>query len=904
MTPNPSKVKEFPDISSKLAAPTRKSVFERQRAEAEAKRQREEAENAAALDDFVKSFEGGDDDDRGNGTNSINNNGGNGMGPGFRGGGFGIGAGMRGGRGGSGFRGMPRGHIPTGPGGLGTGAGPGGQMAMGKSGPGTLGPAPSSLQPPSSVLRKRAFDGSIPPARREKEVGLFAFENSGDGIVLDTAKAFQASDDDDDDDDPGRGRGRGRGVGGEHGGAATSEERAAEKAAPKPTLHLSSLPPGTSAALVKSLIPSKLSVDSVRMVPHVKGGSTERRSLSAIVTLAKDTPASDIDSVVSTLQNRYLGWGFYLSLSRHLSSAALGAMGSGGAGLNSLSSSLPFGAKTMPTPERKGFAPPPSYGGMGHGQYGLPRATTRVLVNPPSDIKQLRLIHKTIESLITHGPEFEALLMSRAEVQRNERWAWLWDARSTGGVWYRWKLWEIMTNCKTNLPRGGHLTPSSVKFPFTDGPGWFPPEKPLQFEFATGFNEFVSDADYDSSEEEDAEDEGPGRTSNNNANNMTLAEALGESTGKSYMNPLQKAKLAHLLSRLPKSTARLRKGDVARVTAFAIKHAGEGADEVVNMIVANVERPFAWADPKATEQDKTDQEEETDKQHEKDDPSSSKLIALYLISDILSSSSTSGVRHAWKYRQLFETALKQRRTFEGLGRLEKAYDWGRLRAEKWKRSVNGILSLWESWCVFPQAAQEQLVEAFMNPPLTEAEKKAAAQQKNEETQVTAAATAAAANGTGPSAAAGASSRSKWKTVDEKTAEASRLANNSTAAVTSANENITMEDDEDVDGEPMADADLDGEPMEDIDGEPMQEDDVDGEPMDAEPDMNTAQERGVEQPQEQQQQPQPQPPQSSQQPQPQPQLPKTDHPLARKVDPLIMARPRPRAVDMFADSDEE
>ena len=872
MTTPPSRVKEFPNISNKLTAPARKSVFERQRAEAEAKRQREEAENAAALDDFVKSFEGGED--KGNANEGVDGNGDGAVpagvgGSGLRGG-FGMG-GMRGGRGGGvGMVGaMSRKQGPT-----------------GKSGPGTLGPAPPS------TLRKRAFDGSIPP-RRDREVGLFAFENSGDG-VLDAAKAFQTSDDDEDDENNINGNSVG------HGGASTSEERAAEKAAPKPTLHLSSLPPGTSAALVKSLIPSRLSVDSVRMTPQVTPGSTERRSLSAIVTLAKDTPASDIDSAVSALQNKYLGWGFYLSLSRHLSSAALGAMGPRSAALNLLSSSLPFGAKTMPTPERKGFAPPPSYGGMGHGQYGLPRATTRVLVNPPSDIKQLKLIHKTIESLITHGPEFEALLMSRPEVQRSERWAWLWDARSIGGIWYRWKLWEIMTDCKTNLPRGGHLTLNSVKFPFTDGPGWFPPEKPLQFEFATSFNEFASDADYDSSEEEDAEDEGPGRGSNNNTTNMTLSEALGESTAKSYMNPLQKAKLAHLLSRLPKSTARLRKGDVARVTAFAIKHAGEGADEVVDMIVANVEKPFAWAE-QDKDKDRMEQDEETEKQHEKEDPSSSKLIALYLISDILSSSSTSGVRHAWKYRQLFETALKQKKTFEGLGRLEKVYEWGRLKAEKWKRSVNSILSLWESWCVFPQASQEHFVEAFMNPPLTEAEEKAAGaaamKQKDGEDQdppssITGA-TATAAASEVPSSTAAIASKSKWKTVDEKSAEATRAA---AAATTGYDTAMRMDEDEDVDGEPMVDADLDGEPMEDVDGEPMQEDeDTDGEPMDEDP----AKEHAGEKPQ--------QPQQSSQQQQQQQQQPHfkpvKQAPML-KVDPATAKKQRPRAVDMFADSDEE
>ena len=55
--PDESKPKGFPDISAKLSAAPKKSVFERQKAEAEAKRAREQAETAAVYEDFVKSFE-------------------------------------------------------------------------------------------------------------------------------------------------------------------------------------------------------------------------------------------------------------------------------------------------------------------------------------------------------------------------------------------------------------------------------------------------------------------------------------------------------------------------------------------------------------------------------------------------------------------------------------------------------------------------------------------------------------------------------------------------------------------------------------------------------------------------------------------------------------------------------
>jgi len=61
------KIKKFSDISNKLQASTKKFIFEHQKAEAEAKHQRNQEETATVYEDFVKSF---DDDDRSN--NSSN----------------------------------------------------------------------------------------------------------------------------------------------------------------------------------------------------------------------------------------------------------------------------------------------------------------------------------------------------------------------------------------------------------------------------------------------------------------------------------------------------------------------------------------------------------------------------------------------------------------------------------------------------------------------------------------------------------------------------------------------------------------------------------------------------------------------------------------------------------------
>jgi U2-associated protein SR140 len=797
------KIVAFPDVENKLQAPNKKSLFERQKAEAEAKRLREEAETKAVYEDFVKSFD--DEDLPLPGSNE-----------GGRYGGFSAPPPRRN------FNAPP----PTGPS-SGRGLGFGGQNDRDKDqdrgrfgrGIGSLGP------PPPNLNKKRTFEGFQQGSRRE-EKGLLAFDDYADERA--PKRALNLSDDEDE-----------------------KHSREQEKAAPKPTLRLASLPPGTSPAVIKALLPSNLTVDAVRILPPSGPGvGMERKSMSAIVTLAKDTPANDIDTCVNGLQNRYLGYGYYLNLHRHLSSAAI----SSSAPIPTLGNSMaaqPFGAKAVdvaaagrghaPPVHQRGFAPPTSYTPLGSGN--LPRGPLfHVPVQAPRDIRELKLIHKVIESMLTHGPEFEALLMSRPDVQREEKWAWLWDPRSSGGVWYRWRLWQVLTGSQTRRGQGKYL-------PLFEGSSaWKSPDQPLAYEYTTRLDEFVSDSEYNSSDEDDSGDESAKRQHQGGA--PPDPSALVDD-GKAYLNPLEKAKLTHLLARLPRSTGQLRKGDVARVTAFAISHAGRGADEVVSMIISNIEKPFAYttANPDHRRKDKGTSED--DVEDEESDTSSASLIGIYLISDILSSSSTSGVRHAWRYRQLFEAALKRRHVFEKLGRLERKMNWGRLRAEKWKRSVSNILTIWEGWCVFPQESQEWFVNMFNNPPLT-AKEQADAKRKEEDEKAE-------------------KGKSKWKAVEVAKREEAQAF-------------VPEEAEDDVDGEPMLDDEnLDGEPMEDedLDGEPMVEDeDMDGEPMEED-------------------EPDPSPPEPQ---------PVAEPPSGSKVkaDPAPVGQPRrrPRAVDMFADSDDE
>ncbi|KPI43854.1 uncharacterized protein AB675_6144 [Cyphellophora attinorum] len=616
-------------------ASTKKSVFEKQKEEAEAKKARDKAETDAVYQDFVKSFE--QDATYAAATpQSRPQNAGFGSGPGF------------------GKRHFTGSGLKSGPGSLGP------APVIPKSGPGSLGPSFAGKRYFEDRQYQQARDRTD-PFRSDRRYQESSAQEPGGGIRDD------------------------------------AEEKTA-----RPTLHLSSLPPGTSPTVIKALFTSSpLLVEDVRLLPTP---GAERRSSSAIVTLAAETSASDIDTVVSSLQNRYMGFGFNLSLSRHLSSAAL-------AGAGGFADIL---ARAPPPGQGRGFAPPSSY--TSSTPYKR-REQSQILVQPPSDLKQLRLIHKTIENLLTHGPEFEALLMSRPQVQRDQQWEWLWNPRSQGGVYYRWRLWRILNGSAKRKERQSYATKPEGEYLFEGQSVWVPAAEQPKFEYITTIEEFISDDDYDSSDEEAEFEEGELSKRHNDHNATGLHQALTDTgDGHGYLNPLAKAKLIHLLTRLPEVNTKLRRGDVVRVTAFAIEHAGAGANEVADLITRNVLQPLSLRD---TSDPLTNDEPPTDKK----DTSTAALVTLYTISDILSASASAGVRHAWRYRQLFETSLRKQKVFEKLGRLDRDLSWGKMKAEKWKRSVQNILQLWEGWCVFPQSSHEAMVEVFLNPPLSKEEQR-------------------------------------------------------------------------------------------------------------------------------------------------------------------------------------
>lgn len=718
----------FPDAEAKLSKPIKQSAFERSKAEAEAKRKRDEAETAAVYEEFVKSFDHDEDDDTLAGGAAPQ---------------------------------RPRHGFGGPPSGLNTSKRHFAMSNMRKSGPGSLGPVPGSYGAKRSYndFSNGSGERDLLPGQQEHQGG----PKSG------LTKLNHVGDD-------------------ENAIQREAIERAELKAIAKSQLRLSNMPPGTSPAAIKALIPDTLTVDAVKIEPPV-GQSYERRCTNAVVTLSRDSLGGAMDAAVSSLQNRYLGQGYYLSAHRHLSSAVLNPVS---APIPS-SAAQPFGAKQMeqkPGPQKhavqhgfhRGFAPPSSYSHAGSGA-NLPDRLY-VPVKPPEDIRVVRMIHMVVERVLEDGPEFEALLMSRPEVQHDDKWAWLWDSKSIGGIWYRWRLWQLATGYQ----------PDPKKEPFVhlfeDSAPWQVPD-PLPFEFVSDFDELASHPDYDSSDDEETDRDGNGGT---NAGEVETP----------FLNPLEKAKLVHLLARLPTSHSKLRRGDVARVTAFALEHADRGPGEVVDLIISNIGRPFAFtnANPNRNNDVKEARQATSNEEgsaNEAADTSGGSLIGLLLVSDILSSSSTTAFRHSWRFRGLFEKALRDCQIFDFLGTMPEKQGWGRLRAEKWKRSINLVLNLWEGWCVFPSKTQESFMSIFENPPSLKVEKEPSGEARD---------------------------RSKWKSLTAKSTVADEAPSGQGDGQAGA---ADVEDD--VMGEPMGD-DVEGEPIteDDVEGEPIQDDDIEGNPI--------------------------------------------------------------------------
>lgn len=465
------------------------------------------------------------------------------------------------------------------------------------------------------------------------------------------------------------------------GPAALDAPKPAENVYTTVVAKASNLPPAINQRRVEELFAEfpSLKITKVERIPPQGPSVKGRPSATMKVIFDKDANARDLDDAMNRLNDRkYLGQGYYLHLDRYL----------GGRSVDTATRTEAFGARWQAPELPKGFAPPPDLGG---GSRDRPREDTEQLIvtaNQPPDAATLRLVHQTIEGVILGGIEFEAALMNDAQVQEEERFAWLYDQKHPVNRYYRWRLHQIV--CDSPNPEI-----------FARQGDWLGPIDPLADEFADHLGAFDSEEESEDSDDEDEKekptykplpvgDNYPGRVDN----------------GHGIMSPRSRAMFLWLLTSLPPGS--IVADDIAAISVFAVEHAAQGMDEVIHILISNIIAPFQLTDANTrTRTGDTDGKDDL----RRPDIRQVTLNALRIISDVLLvTAKESGV--SYKYRLAIGTQLVHRKVFEHLDKLPARLEMGRMTEKSYRDEVNVILKVWQDEHLFEQSVLDQLDEAF------------------------------------------------------------------------------------------------------------------------------------------------------------------------------------------------
>lgn len=657
---------EFPNVSSKLAAPKKLSAYEKSKQAREEKQQRAKAEDEAALRAFQDDFDI-TEEPAGRGWRAAA--------PAWQGSDGSLDRREPPGRAGR--------YVP-------------------RSGPGSLGPPPG---PPPNLKRKRGLD----EIRESRQIQMEDDDFMDEHLGTNTSRQ-----------EPGSGR---RNV-------STEDIEAL------PAVQLTNLPPQMREDDIIDILNGKLDIHSIEMIGVPDVESNELISNSAIVRCASTITHAQIDTVSNSLSGQYLYCGYFLAIKRYVSSNFATLTNASPDEYN------PFGAQ-KPLAEKPGridmrhapppgsFAPPTAFGGsrgMNDSDEEDEEEVEKIVnVKLPTDPGTIRAIHVVVDRLLSEPDsaralEIEAMFMALPDVERDKRFAFLYDSTSAEGIYYRYLLWGESAETISATQHPG-LERRIFEDDFTV---WRDHDTRLPFSDLTELADIRSHADYNS--DDDSADGYPDED-----DELDDMDHNADAGPQQTLSPMWKAKFAWVLATSPKSTTYLTRSDVAAVTYYATTYANAAGDEVVNLMLMNLEKPFSLTSCATLDDATHDQPDNSlppedglpiatteveemnpaPRKPNEDDIGQAKLVALYLISDVLGSSKTGGLKGAWRYKQLFEDAFIAHKTFERLGQLDKEQGWGRLRQDKWRRSVSVVLDCWQSWDVFPRDVLHSFKEKFL-----------------------------------------------------------------------------------------------------------------------------------------------------------------------------------------------
>ncbi|KAJ3127411.1 hypothetical protein HK098_006400 [Nowakowskiella sp. JEL0407] len=372
----------------------------------------------------------------------------------------------------------------------------------------------------------------------------------------------------------------------------------------------------------------------------------------------------------------------------------------------------------------------------------------------------LPIIHRTIERVLIHGPEFESIVSERE--RGNPDFGFLFNFLSDEHKYYRWKLYSMLQGDDTHKWRS---EPFQI---YDDGIIWIPPDVPFQ--------EDRSDYESDSSSSSSSIYTAPKQNSTK----------LSARTRRIFEKQLRRLKSSRM--------------SIGKTMYFCIQNSLH-ASELTSILTSSLIL--------------------------RSTPVQKKISRFYLLSDLLFNCSTS-FPNAWKYRSEIEKSVPV--VLSHLGEIWKEIK-ERLKAEQFKRVIFGVLSVWESWAVFPKETMDNWRNLFLG--VKEDDKFEAKKENAMESDSTtgrletnfAADEEAFISNFKPLEESN-ESTGMWKAVEETVVDNwMPVGGNETVSVwnvveegVDAGGNRSIH--QTVDSDAPDDEDIDGIPLEDLDGEPM------------------------------------------------------------------------------------
>ncbi|KAJ3020140.1 U2 snRNP-associated SURP domain-containing protein [Thoreauomyces humboldtii] len=318
------------------------------------------------------------------------------------------------------------------------------------------------------------------------------------------------------------------------------------------------------------------------------------------------------------------------------------------------------GSSSMSAPAHRSKNPRPQ-AGSAH-TYPLPSSSSgpRITVSKPNDRELVIRIHRLIERVIQHGPQFEAIIMQREH--RNPAFAFLFQNDKPDHQYYRWKLFSILQGDASDT---WHTDPFYM---FDEETLWVPPDILFDDQIRDDEDPFEL-----SGSESDSESEG-----------HTAGREARTAISTTKKGPLLRAERYRLESMLRKLT--LSRVHIGKAMVFCLDHAS-AADAIVQTLLTSLLIPTTPIFP-------------------------TKCARLYLVSDILSNTNIPSP-NVWKYRSGLETRLEE--VFRHFGDVRRGVA-RRLRREEFRNCVCNVLDVWDAWIVFPTEFLKGLRDAFLDDP--------------------------------------------------------------------------------------------------------------------------------------------------------------------------------------------